>query len=30
MLKVVEERVWFIVLLYFGFGLSVKEKKCLQ
>lgn len=27
MLKVVEERVWFIVLLYFGFGLFVKEKK---
>lgn len=25
-LKVVEGRVWFIVLLYFGFRLSMKEK----
>lgn len=25
-LKFVEGRVWFIVLLYFGFGLSMKEK----
>lgn len=25
-LKVVEGRVWFIVLLYFSFGLSMKEK----
>lgn len=25
-LKVVEVRVWFIVLLYFGFGLYMKEK----
>lgn len=26
-LKVVEGRVWFIVLLYFGFGFSMKGKK---